>query len=431
MKRLKGMRDFFPEEMILRERTFNTLKKAFKNFGFSPLESPALESWDLLSAKGGLGEEAVKDIYRFKDKGGRDLGLRFDLTVPLARIIATNPQLPKPFKRYQIGRVWRYEEIKKGRYREFWQADIDTIGVKNMEADVEVLAVAVQALERLGFEDFAIRLNNRKILDGLAEDEGIGEEKRLDMFRAIDKLEKMGLKEVKRNLQELVGGKADKVLDFISLEGDNKEMLRKAEKILRSKVGREGVAELLHMLELAAVYGIEKKIQIDFSLARGLDYYTGPIFEIVIKEFEALGSVAGGGRYDKLIEIYGGPPTPATGISFGVERIIEILKEKVKLEKTKTKLFIAAVSDEMRPKVLELAQKLRKADLRVEIDLMGRSLSKQVEYAAKLDIPYVMVVGPRELRSKRFRLRDMKTGSEKELTVRQIITCVKQDEGSR
>jgi histidyl-tRNA synthetase len=421
MERVKGVRDFLPKDMILRESIFSTLKRVFESFGFDPLETPAIETWELLSAKGGLGEEAVKDIFRLRDKAGRELGLRFDLTVPLARVVASNPQLPKPFKRYQISRVWRYEEIRKGRYREFWQADIDTIGVRSMRADAEILAVVVKCLEELGFDDFYIKLNNRKVLDGLTEDLSIARRSRFAVFRAIDKLEKLGAERVKEELEKLIEKQAvEGVFKFITLKGSNEEMLARAEQMLRSEVGKQGVRELEELLSIAGIYGIEGRLRIDFSLARGLDYYTGPIFEAVIGGAERLGSVAGGGRYDKLVEIYGGPPTPATGISFGVERLAELLRERVELRATKTKLFVASATEEVRQDVLRLAQKLRKDGLAVETDLMGRKLRKQLEYADSAGIPYVVIVGREELGRGVVRLRDMRKRVEKEVEVERI-----------
>jgi histidyl-tRNA synthetase len=406
-----------PAEMIRRERIFNTLRKVFERYGFSPLESPALESWELLSKKGGLGEEAVKDIFRFKDKAGREVGLRFDLTVPLARIVVANPQLPKPFKRYQISRVWRYEEVRRGRYREFWQADIDVVGSASMLADAEVLAVAVDALQALGFKRFYIRLNDRKVLENLVTLAGIPSQKFLPTCRALDKLQKIGTKKVGEELKVLgIKRKSiQKVFSFIGLKGTNRELLKKAKRL-----GVQ-VANLEEVLRYAKEYGIVENLKVDFSLARGLDYYTGPVYEAMISGKEEIGAVAAGGRYDDLIKLFGGPPTPATGISFGVERIDALLAErKIEIPSTKTKVFVANATPQVRVEALHLAQHLRTDGLAVETDVMERKLERQLEYADSLGIPYVLILGKKELEKSVVRVRDMKKRVEEEVSMKKV-----------
>ncbi|NIO21052.1 MAG: histidine--tRNA ligase, partial [Candidatus Aenigmarchaeota archaeon] len=313
----RGTRDFLPIEMIKRDYILETVRKVFESYGFDPLETPAFEEWNLLAKKGSGGEEIKNEIYYFKDKSNRELGLRFDLTVPMARVVAVNPQLSKPFKRYQIGRVWRYDRPQAGRYREFWQADVDIVGAKSVEADLECIVVMVEVLKKLGFEKFSVSLNNRKVLNGMIEFVDIPKKKSPAVFRILDKLEKIGDKDVKKELKsEINPKKAEKLLELINRRGEPKEILEKEMKVLGSNdTARIGIEELKEIVEKAKVYGIADRIEIDFSLVRGLDldYYTGPIFEISVETKKNVGSIAGGGRYDNLIELYGGNWTPATG----------------------------------------------------------------------------------------------------------------------
>jgi len=425
----RGTRDFLPEEMIKREALINTFKKVFEAYGFSPFETPAFENFDLLAAKGS-GGDAIKDqIYYFKDKSDRELGLRFDLTVPMARVVANNPQLPKPFKRYCIARAWRYEEIRKDRFREFWQCDVDTVGSSSMEADAEILAVAVDALEALGFKKFCVKLNNRKILSALMDLVNAPGKKKYDVFRAIDKLDKFGEDTVKDELKEagLKPKQIRELLELIRVEGTPEEVIKKGEKILQSAIGTQGLEELKKIVESSKSYGFMDKIVIDFSLARGLDYYTGPIFEIIDTSGKNIGSLAGGGRYDDLIELFGGRPTPATGISLGIERIVEVMKQEkmFKMPKTNVKVFVANVNEEVKNDAIKIVQELRKNGVSCQVDIMNRKISNQFEYADSLGIPFVLTVGPKEIKKKRFKLKDMKTGKEQELNLRKIIKNIR------
>jgi histidyl-tRNA synthetase len=421
----RGTRDFLPEEMIKREFVINTLKKVFEDYGFSPFETPAFENFELLAAKGSGGDTIRDQIYCFKDKSNRELGLRFDLTVPMARVVANNPQLPKPFKRYCISRAWRYEEIRKDRFREFWQCDVDTVGSSNMEADTEILAVAVYSLKVLGFKKFCVKLNNRKILSGLMDLVNVPGKKKFDVFRAIDKLEKFGEDTVKDELKKagLKQNQIRELFKLIMIEGSPEEVIKKGEKILQNAIGSQGLNELKEIVKFSRGYGFTDKIVIDFSLARGLDYYTGPIFEIVDTSVKNIGSLAGGGRYDDLIELFGGKPTPATGISLGIERIIEVMKQEkmLKLPKTNVKVFVANVNEEVKNDTIKIAQELRSNGISCQVDLMNRSLSKQLEFANNLGVPYVIVVGPKEMKKNKFKLKEMELGKEQELRLEKII----------
>jgi len=423
----KGTRDFLPPEMIKRQFIFGTLRKVFESYGYDPLETPAFEYWELLAAKGGGGEAVKDEIYYFKDKSDRELGLRFDLTAPMCRVLAVNPNLPRPFKRYQIGPVWRYEEVKSGkRYREFWQCDIDAAGTASMSADAEILAIGIAGMKALGFTDFVIKLNNRKVLEALVEAAGVKEGKFLPVCRAMDKIVKFGVKAVEDELEQagVTGPQARKIIDISSLSAkSNPETMKKLRGLLKgTKTGEEGVKELEEILEFSKAYGIDKYIQVDPCLARGLDYYTGPIFETYIKGMEGVGSVLAGGRYDRLISIYGGPDTPATGISFGVERLLEIMKERKMLPKrgTSTQIFVVSVKDDFRQDAASVAAELRKNGMNSETDIMGRSMRKQLEFASKCGIPYTLFVGEKELKDKKFTLRDMGSGKERKLALKDI-----------
>ena len=384
----KGTQDFLPEEMITRNYIFDTVKRIYEKWGYEPIETPAFEEWKLLSKKSGGGQSIKDEIYYFKDKSKRELGLRFDLTVPMARVVASNPQLPKPFKRYHIGRVWRYDKPGAGRRREFWQTDADIIGSSSLEADAEVIAVACECLQTLGFKDFTVRLNNRKILENFIK--SIKIKNHIEVFRSIDKLDKIGQKGVEK---ELIKKKF------------SKEQINKILKFINNEKFSSVIFE--ELIEKIKILGYEKKIKIDLSLVRGLEYYTGSVFEIVTKNSKS--SIAGGGRYDKLIETFGGKPTPATGISLGIERIFQLIKKQ---KKPITQIYIANVNDDVKKDVIKLAKKFRELGINTEYDLMNRNLRKQLDYVNSKKIPYVIVIGNKEIKTKKLKLRNMQTGKE-------------------
>ncbi len=420
----RGTRDFMPQEMIRREYLLEVVRMVFHDYGFQPMETPAFESWELLGKKGGGGEAVKDEVYFFQDKAKRELGLRFDLTVPMARVVAANPQLPKPFKRYQIGRVWRYDRPQAGRYREFWQADADIVGSEKMDCEAECIALAVNALMQLGFKKFKVRVNNRKILNGMIELVGVKKPKQAGVFRALDKLDKIGEKGVRKELSGLLTPKQLKtVMKFITDKGAASKMLKKRPDIEESTTAKQGMDELRELVRRAKVYGIEKMLEVDFSLVRGLDYYTGPIFEISIQSEKQVGSVAGGGRYDNLIELYGGKWTPAVGISLGIERIYEIMVSEgmFSQNKTRTELLVVAVDETTRDPALRLAQELRARFANVETDLMARDMKKQLKYANSQGIPFAVIVGPAELKKNRFTVKDMKSGKEVGMSKEQLL----------
>ena len=397
MQTVKGTRDLMPEEASIKEYVMDKIKEVFKIYGFQPLETPALESWEVLSKKGAGGEDVLKEAYDFEDKAGRRIGLRYDLTVPLARVIAINPNIILPFKRYQTGNTWRYNDVSKGRFREFTQMDIDIVGSESVLADAEIISCTIDCFKAIDLEKFYVRLNNRKILSDLADYAGV--KKKLEVFRIIDKLEKIGMDEVRKQMEEVTSKEATKkILDFIKIKGSNDEVLKKAGKMIKS----EGLKELKEIVS----YVNSDKVKIDLSLARGLDYYTGPIYEVFADK--DIGSVAAGGRYDKLIGLFN-KDIPATGLSFGIDRIIEIIKVKTE---NKTKVFVIAVNDKVRNKVLDIVKILREKKIGTDFDLRSRTLSNQLKYASSMKIPYAVIVGEKELENKSVKIRNMKTGKE-------------------
>jgi len=415
----KGTRDFLPEESIERQKVIETLRNVFEKYGYSPLETPAIERLDLLSAKFAGGAEIVKEIFRMKDQGGRDLALKYDLTVPMCKVVGMNPNIPKPFKRYQIQPVWRDGPVKLGRYREFWQCDVDIVGTKSMLADAEVLAIASEVFKTLGL-DVVIKVNNRKLLNGILDYAGIKKNK-MDAILSIDKLEKFGIKTVKEELETKGFEKKEieNILKILKVKGGNKEVLKKAERMMKSGEGKEGVSELKELLEYCELTGFE--IKIDISLARGLEYYTGPVYEVYLKKSKVTSALMGGGRYDKMIGMFiGRGEYPATGLSFGLEPIFEALKERRGKEKVRTVTQVLVIPIQTLKESIKIAKTLRKLGVKAEIDLMGRGISNNLSYANSLGIPYVIFAGKKELAKKKVKLRDMRTGKEKMLKLEEI-----------
>ena len=391
---VRGMRDFLPEQATKKQYIERVCRQVFESYGFQPLETPAVEGFELLAKKGSGGEAIKDEIYYFKDKGDRELGLRFDLTVPTARVVASNPNFQKPFKRYQIEKVWRYDRPQAQRYREFTQADYDIFGSKGAMADFEIIAVTVDVLKKLGLKGKVV-INDRGVLEEIAEKNGVKKEQITDCFRSIDKLDKIGKDGVEKELKEK--GINAKILGQLSLS------LEKLEKELPSSVALQ---ELKKVFALVKDSGIQEYVAFDLSLCRGLEYYTGIVFEVK----SGMGpSIGGGGRYDKLIETYGGRETPAIGSSFGIDRILDLLEKQLPTVAS-AKIFLAAIGDENFAEVVKIAGKIRGQGVAVEIDLMDRNPSKNVEYANKKGIPFVAFVGEKEISAKELELKNLKTG---------------------
>ncbi|MHA1860685.1 MAG: histidine--tRNA ligase, partial [Candidatus Ranarchaeia archaeon] len=389
----RGMRDFLPKEMAQRQYIHDTIRRVYEVYGFLPIDTPALEHYEVLSAK--CGHDTMEQIYRFKDKSNRDLGLRYDLTVSTARLVATNPALPRPFKRYMISRAWRYENPQLGRYREFWQADIDIFGVASMDAEVELLAAAIQALKALGFKNFNVRINNRKILTALMEHIGVPARHVDIVFRIIDKLDKLKRDELTRQLLDhLEPATVEKIMKLLGTHGPAHKIIEIVRgKLGESRLGLEGIEEIEAIYTKASAIDLAEYISIDLSLVRGLNYYTGPIFEITLKGHEDLGSLAGGGRYDNLVETLGGPKTPAAGISLGVERLWSVM-DRLKLFKNmppRILVYIAPISPDTSEAALKICQRIREAQIPAMFNLMRRKLKKILQIANDQNIPFVIL----------------------------------------
>ncbi|MBI2084738.1 MAG: histidine--tRNA ligase [Candidatus Aenigmarchaeota archaeon] len=406
----KGTRDLLPEDATKLQKIVQICREVFEKYGFEPLVTPAFESFELLSAKGGLGEAVKDEIYYFKDKSDRELGLRFDLTMPMTRVVSSN-SLPKPFKRYAIDKVWRYDNPQAMRWREFWQADIDVVGSKSLLSDVECLAAVCEILNKLGFKVYKIRVNSRKLLQDLLEGV-VNKEKIIEVFRSIDKLDKIGFDGVEAELKKK-GIKPNAVLKILKQNDLNKIMDNK------------GKEELEELFRLAKKFGIEKRLQFDISLVRGLEYYTSIVFEVMLG---AKVSCGGGGRYDNLIKAIGAQDLPATGISLGIDRVMEVMKENnlFKNENSTTSIFVANVDVLLIADAIKISAELRKNGVKTQMDLMGRSFGKQMEYASNAKIPYVLIVGKKELKKKKFKLKEMKTGKQRELPLKNIISLLKE-----
>jgi len=424
---LKGFRDFLPEEMKLREYVINTFKKVFERYGYEPLETPALEYTDLML--GISGEEAEKQFFRFKDQGGRDVMMRFEVMVPMCRVIAQYKQkIVFPFKRYQIQRCWRAEKPQKGRLREFTQCDADIIGSSSMMADAEFIQMGIEAMKEFGFKNFVTRINNRKFLNGMVKLVNVDSRLFYGICMSLDKLRKIGIENVKKELIEKRGispNTAGQILKIISTKGKNERLI----KIFKKKMAnvpeaQEGLAEIEKILDYLKTVGIEEKYyRFDPSIARGLAHYTGPIWEVEVIE-GGVGSVAGCGRYDNIIGQYlgGKEKIPATGGSFGIERMMQILKDRkmVSMPKSYAKVLVTLFDKNLAKESIKIAAKLRKAGIAAILYPEPVRLDKQLKYADKKGIPLVVIIGPDEIKKGEMTVKDLRTGKQKKLLINDL-----------
>lgn len=428
-QRLKGFRDFLPEAMALRTHVTRAFEGIFQRYGFLPLETPSLEYAETFEGKSS--EEAATLMYTFTDRGDRRVGLRYDLTVPLARMVAMHPDLPLPFKRYHIAPVWRAERPQRGRFREFWQCDVDTVGTSEPSADAEILAVVSDCLGAVGFSQYRILLNNRKVLSALASYAGAPPEQAGQIYRSIDKLSKVGADGVRGELLErgLSPGAASRVLEVVEIRGENGDVLDRFEATLREDPeGVAGVREMRAVLELLPCFGVDAaRCIVDPTLARGLDYYTGLVFESVVDE-PKVGSLTGGGRYDELVGQFGGRRLPTVGTSLGLERILEVLEElhlsdppRASADVLVTVFDADGVGDSLR-----LGTELRRSGVRAEVYLgPPGSLRRQLGHADKLGIPAALVAGPDERERGEVTLRDMRSGEQRAVPRTEVVAGVR------
>lgn len=427
----KGTRDFLPGLMTVRDRVIRAIEEIYRLHGFQKWDGPAFEYLETLTAKSS--PESVKEIYDFEDKAGRKLGLRFEQTTTLARMMAANPHMKKPVRTFSTGKVWRYENTQKGRYREFLQMDADVFGVSSVMEEAELFLMARAVLERLGFAEYRVLLNNRKVLNGLTEACGIPENRRQDAFRAMDKLAKIGPDGVKkeflqRGLTEKQFVEVFTILDQQTGRG-NEDFLDSLNGLFpEGGEGRQGVRELKEILSACGRAGFNN-IVFDLSLIRGFDYYTGPVFEIRVTREEDMGSIAGGGRYDRLVEAFGGEATPAVGISFGIERVIDIIEQDPSLRKAfdapPAKALVIFFGEPLAGHALELAGSLRSGGAAVDIDLTMRNFKKQMQYANDQGYPFVIIVGEDEVKSGEYSVKDLRTGEQKKAAKHELAALLK------
>ncbi len=426
----KGTRDFLPEEMRIRNAVFERLRRAFRLFGFDELDTPAFEYLEVLTLKSGPAAE--REIYSFEDKGGRKLGLRFDLTSSTGRFAASHAELKRPIYRYQIGKVWRYDRPAAGRYREFYQADADILGSYSMDCEVDLLLLATTVLKEFGLSDYRFVLNHRKILEAQLRRAGIAVDKKADALRALDKFDKIGraamVEEAKHyGLDETV------FVSFIDQLGisaeatspiDNLSYLRRTEELLADDPeGKKAAAELRYIVERATDLGFGERLTVDPTLARGLDYYTGPIFEAKarVEKFDTTLSFAGGGRYDDLIGLYGGQAQGAVGFSFGVERLIDLLKEQVAESlQTARPVLVAPLGVGRIAEAERVAMLLRQAGIATRISLGSTAPGKHLQYAEAASMDFVIFVGEDEVKQGRYPCKQLSNRSEKKLSLDEL-----------
>lgn len=427
---LPGFMELLPADQLIFNKMLNTIRNTYEKYGFIPLDTPTMEKSEILLAKSGGDTE--KQIYRFK-KGDRDISLRFDLTVPLARYVSQHyGELTFPFRRYHIGKVFRGESPQKGRFREFYQCDIDIIGNESLSIinDAEILGVIYSTFMALGFDNFTIRLNNRKILNGFFESLGVSQ--KADVLRIVDKLDKIGEGEVKKELSllSLDDTTISRILEFISIKGSKAEVIDKLKALnVRNETFINGVDELEQVTGYAEFLGLpSKNTAIDLTIARGLDYYTGTIYETILNDYPSIGSVCSGGRYDNLAQNYTNKKLPGVGISIGLTRLFYQLKEAGLLSEgkraTPTTLLIIPMKDTMNY-AINFATAARNAGIATEVYLNEGKMGKMFGYADKLGIPYVAVIGEDEIKEGILKFKDMSTGEQIPLTPDDIIEKLK------
>jgi histidyl-tRNA synthetase len=425
----RGMRDFLPEDVRKREYVIGVIKEVYERYGFEPLETPAAENIETLMGK--YGEEGNQLIFKILKRGVHegtgeaDLALRYDLTVPLARVVAEyRDKLPKFFKRYQIQPVWRADRPARGRFREFYQCDVDVLGSRSMIVEAEIISASSEALRRLGFTDFVVRLNHRKVLTGILDAAGIPAEKHATALIALDKLDKIGQEGVLREFEEREVLTGDAGKELLALFETKDEVLERIEKFIGSHpIGLEGIQDLREIIS----YISPSVVQIDPSLARGLSYYTGAIMEIQVKDLP--GSLGGGGRYDNLVGMFLGRDIPACGFSLGLERIIVVMSERnmfpVNLVRSPAEVMIAIWQDGAKD-ALNLATDLRSAGIRVDVyPDRDSKLGTQISYASKRNIPFVAFIGEDERAAGLVLLKNLSTGKQETIDRREVAAVVK------
>ena len=415
----KGMRDFLPHEMIKRDYVFGVVREVFHLYGFEPLQTPVLELNETLMGK--YGEDAEKLIFHAQHPGGKEeLALRYDLTVPLARVAAQyQNEIALPFRRYQLSPVWRAERPQRGRYREFYQCDADIVGVAGMEADAEIIGLVITALRRLGFEHFSVKINNRKLLTAIGQYAGVEGEPLADLYRSIDKFDKVGADGVREELirRGLPAEVVTRIMELITVDLPGDEKLAYVEEVMGNLPGaQEAVRELRELIGHLNDAGVPgSNYEFDFTMVRGLSYYTGPIFETIITE-PNLGSVTGGGRYDDLVGLFRGDSLPTTGTSLGIERIIDLMDilnlYPADIGGTVVQVYVAVFGPDTRSQATALTAELRAADIATELALTDKGVGKQIGAADKKGVPVVALLGADEIAAGVVKLKRLRDGQE-------------------
>lgn len=419
--------------MILRQRVMGVIRTVFEQHGFEPLDTPALEYMEILTGKAGENE---KLMYHFMDQGEREVGLRYDLTVPLARVVAMHQNdFVMPFKRYHMAPVWRAEKPQRGRFREFWQCDADIVGTTSAMADAEAVNVLTDALQQIGLGVAVVSINHRKLLEALATIAGVPSEQAPTIYRSIDKLDKIGREGVLAELQRngVTEDAANEVLDIVTTTGSNDELLDfAAERLSSVPMGVQAVQELRELVRNIELLGVPKNMyKIDLALARGIDYYTGPVYEAQITE-PKVGSVAGGGRYDGLVGTFLGRDVPATGISLGIERILEVIQEHnlMPIRRSVADVMMVYVEETL-AEVSVIANELRDTGIRVDQSVItNKGIGAQLKYADRRGISFAVIVGSDELARGEVSVKNLSTGEQREvqraLVVEEIDRLLKQ-----
>ena len=427
---LPGFMELLPNEQILFNKMKETIQKSYEKYGFLPLATPIIEDANVLLAK--AGGETEKQIYRF-EKGENDLALRFDLTVPLAKYVTEYyDKLSFPFKRYQIGKVYRGEKPQRGRYREFYQCDVDIIGDGKLSIinDAEIPSIIYNTFKNLGFDEFKICINNRKILNGLFLSMKL-ENESTEILRVIDKIDKIGAEEVKNELLKTIETeKVEIIMKFITIEGNNDNKIKALEELnISNDVFQEGLGELKQLIKLIKIFGVpENNFKIDLTIARGLDYYTGTVYETFLDKYRNLGSVCSGGRYDNLAEYYTDRKMPGVGISIGLSRLFfQLIDNNIISAKNQSISNVLIVSmTNSYDMCADVARKLRDNDLNVQINIEEQKLGKKFKYADNLNVKYVIIIGEDEIKNNVITLKNMFTGEQKTVTLEDAIKIIKE-----
>ncbi len=431
-KIMPGFMELLPEDQILFNEMIDTIRKTYESFGFLPIDTPLLEYSSILLAK--AKGETEKQIYRFK-KGENDISLRFDLTVPFARYVSKNYyNLAFPFKRYQIGKVYRGERPQKGRYREFYQCDIDVIDENlSLNYDVEVPSIIYEIFKKLNFGKFTIKINNRKILLGFFNELSISD-KTSDILRIIDKLEKIGKEKIIEELRKINidNEKIEEILNFITITGTNEEIISKLKKLnIENENFNSGVNELEYVISNIGKFNSDNTFyKIDLTIARGLDYYTGTVYETVLDDYPELGSICSGGRYDNLTKYYLDENLSGIGISIGITRLFYKLKEAGIINskvKTLTKVLVVPFSIENIPYSLKVAKILRENEINTDTFLEDKSFKSKLKYANRAKIPYVCIIGENEEKQNEVTIKNMETGEQTTKSIEKIVEDLKRD----